>query len=258
MRAMDITSALQNLGLEEKEARVYIGLLQLGRASAYAVAEKAGLKRPTTYVILGELMLKGLVLKIPKTKKQLFLAKSPEEFFAEAEDRIRLAKLSLPELMAMADKTGKQFRTLYFEGMKGAREMYKESNLRMAGKEIVGFYGKVSARMPPELEEYFHDLNEVRKKMNITMRGITPDDPSLQWYKERITYFGHRMKYIDQADYTSEASIEIGDEFIQIHSFNYLQGIHIDNPDVARSLRQIFEMVWKSRPEKIEGAVSTA
>ena len=84
--------ALQNIGLSEKEAKVYLALLQLGRTSAYAVAEKSGLKKPTAYVILGELMHKGLALKIPRNKKQLFIAKQPDEFFALVEERLNSAK----------------------------------------------------------------------------------------------------------------------------------------------------------------------
>ncbi|KKW21470.1 MAG: Transcriptional regulator, TrmB [Parcubacteria group bacterium GW2011_GWB1_52_7] len=252
---MQITEALGNLGLNEKEARVYVALLQIGRGSAYAVAEKAGLKRPTTYVILGELMQKGLVLKVPRARKQMFIAKSPEEFFMEAEERLRMAKAMLPQLVAMSDKEGKQFKTLYYEGMKGTREMYKEINSRMKGKEVLGFYGKVSGKMPSELDEYFHELNEIRKRIGITMRGMTPDDPSLTWYRERLSYFGHSFKYLALKDYSGDASVEIGDDFIQIYSLNYLQGVHIENPDIAHTMRQIFEMVWSSRPEPITGKV---
>ena len=51
----NITETLINLGLNEKQAKVYLALLQLGQAGVTAVAEKAGTKRPTTYLILEEL-----------------------------------------------------------------------------------------------------------------------------------------------------------------------------------------------------------
>ena len=55
---MELKEALQTIGLNEKECAVYLALLQLGRASAYSVAQKSGLKKPTTYVILDELIEK--------------------------------------------------------------------------------------------------------------------------------------------------------------------------------------------------------
>ena len=76
-----INDALKNLGLNDKEARAYAALLELGQTTAYAVAERSGLKRPTVYVVLDELRQKGLVLKIPHVKKQLWSAKSPHQIF---------------------------------------------------------------------------------------------------------------------------------------------------------------------------------
>lgn len=37
--------------------------------------------------------------------------------------------------------------------------------------------------------------------------------------------------------------IKIGDDFIQIISLRYQQGVHVENPDIARAMGQIFEMV---------------
>ena len=56
---MDIQEALRNFGLNDKEARVYVALLELGQTTAYAIAERSGLKRPTVYVILDDLRQKG-------------------------------------------------------------------------------------------------------------------------------------------------------------------------------------------------------
>ena len=71
---MTIIEALQNLGLTDKEARVYTALLKRGRTSAYGIAEESGLKKPTTYVILDDLIEKGLASRIPRVRKQLFVA----------------------------------------------------------------------------------------------------------------------------------------------------------------------------------------
>lgn len=252
---MQIPEALQNLGLTEKESLVYLALLKLGRASAAGVAGEARLKRPTTYVILGELMKKGLVLKIPRTRKQLFVAKSPEEFFAEARERLELAEQVLPQLIAISDKPEKKFKTLYFEGIKGLQEMYEIGTKRMQGKEIVGFFARVvPGGSGDELEEkVYRKLTANRKNLNITVRGVTPDDASLGWYRERINDLGYKIKFLDTNDYLTDTSMEIGEDYVQVISHRYQQGVHIDNPDIANSMRQIFEMVWKSRKEPALG-----
>lgn len=251
---MQIIEALQNLGLNEKEARVYVALLKLGRSSAYVVADEAGLKKPTTYVILGDLMKKGLVNKIPRARKQMFAAKSPDEFFAESEERLRIAKSVLPQLAAIAEKPEKNFKTFFYEGEKEITQMLSKISKRMIGKEILGFYAREPENLSLEMREFFHELNEETKRLGVKVRGVTPDDPSLAWYKERTEYFGYKIKYLDPKIYLSDCSFEIGDTFLEIFSLRYMQGILIENPDIANAMRQIFEIVWKCRPEPIIGS----
>ncbi|MDO8529080.1 MAG: hypothetical protein Q7S18_00225 [bacterium] len=33
-----------------------------------------------------------------------------------------------------------------------------------------------------------------------------------------------------------------------------LQAIIIEDPDIAQAIKQIFEIVWESRPEKVQGS----
>ena len=132
---MEIQQVLSTLGLNDKEARVYSALLQLGSATAYAVAQKSGLKRPTVYVILDELRLRGLVLKSPNARRTTYTAKMPDELIAEAENKLYQAKAFLPQLLAMAAKE-KKIQTLYFEGVNGLKEMYDIGTKRMKEEEI--------------------------------------------------------------------------------------------------------------------------
>jgi len=121
----------------------------------------------------------------------------------------------------------------------------------MQGKEILGFYARETEEISPEMREFFHEWNEEGKQLGVTLRGITPDDPSLRWYKERGDYFGAKMKYLDPKVYLSDCSIEIGDTFVQIFSLRHMQVILLENPDIANTMRQIFEMVWASQKEHI-------
>ena len=53
---MELYQQLKQLGLEEKQAKIYLASLELGPDTAQNIAYKASLKRPTTYVILEELI----------------------------------------------------------------------------------------------------------------------------------------------------------------------------------------------------------
>ena len=248
---MRIEESLRSLGLSAKESEVYLALLSLGQTTAYAVAEKSGLKRPTVYVVLDDLRKKGLVLKIPNAKKQVFTAKSPEEFFGEAEERLRIAKQSLPELLALTSG-GKKPKTLYFEGLRGIEDIALYGVERMKDKEIVGFYAEATDASP-ELLKIFDDYNERLKRDHITVRGIVPDNPHLKRWRDTDKEYGRNMKIIPAETYSARNSIEIGDTFVRILAFRDLQGVIIENEAIAETMRQIFEMVWKSREESVLG-----
>ena len=75
----DLIEQLKNLNLTDKEARVYLSLLELGPSTPYKIAKRARLKRPTAYVIAEELVEKGLIIQVTGEKNKLYLARSPCE-----------------------------------------------------------------------------------------------------------------------------------------------------------------------------------
>jgi predicted transcriptional regulator len=72
-----LVSHVEELGLSNKEARVYLASLGLGPASVQKIADEAGIKRVTTYVILESLVGLGLVSQTVKGKKTYFVAEDP-------------------------------------------------------------------------------------------------------------------------------------------------------------------------------------
>ena len=53
---------LQDAGLSETEAKIYLAALELGQTSVSRIARKSGIKRTTIYLSLENLMEKGLRL----------------------------------------------------------------------------------------------------------------------------------------------------------------------------------------------------
>lgn len=238
-----ILQGLVNLGLHRKEAQVYYALLQLGQSSAQAVAQKAGLKRPTTYLILGELMKHGLVLKVPKLRKQMFIAKSPREFFAAAEEKVQEAKAILPSLEA-ATKAPKKVRTMYFEGLSGVRDALYYRITEFQGKEICAFFGN-SEEASSELNHLFHEWNAQVYQVGATIRSIVPEVAFLQQFRKEDTVYHFLPKIVTPEIYTSKCSIDITPFFVRVILFKEEQAVIIESPDAARALHEVFEMVYK-------------
>ena len=243
---MQLQEALETLGLKEKEAAVYTALLQLGRASAYSISERSGLKKPTTYVVLDELVRKGLVGRVPRVKKQIYTANPPDQAFAVAQEKLELAKKRLPELLALTKGEKTKVNTAYFEGIHGIKQLMEYRIDEMEGKEMVGFWA-TDAHVDPELKAYFKDeWGEKMLKLGITMRGIVPQDPLLQSYRENDSKYNRKMKIVPPAQYSSEVAIDVVGDIVRIQDYKNLQGVALENADVAKTMREIFEIVWKS------------
>ena len=241
---MEIKEALEILGLSEKQSAVYTALLQLGRASAYSIATKSGLKKPTTYVILDELIKKALVARVPREKKQQYIARPPEEAFAVAQEKLDLAKQKLPELLAMTKGEATKVNAIYFEGIEGLKKTMEYGFKETAGKELVGFYA-TSEHTPKELSDYFLVWNERRIKFGIPMRGIAPEHASLKDYRDTDAAFKRVFKSVPYDQYSSHIAIDVSGQYVRIHDYKNLQGVVLENAEVAKTVKEIFEMLWQ-------------
>src|SRR6266568_4563377 len=161
---MELLESLINLDLNEKEARVYLALLPMEKATAYSVAISSGLKNPTAYVILDNLVSKGFALKIPSEDRHYFIAKSPRECIAIAREKLSTAEEMLPELLAMQKRSDEKASVAYFEGFDGIKKMYERLLNNMKKKPVtvrsfVAFYAH-QKHTPDFLRKYWLELNE--------------------------------------------------------------------------------------------------
>ena len=245
---MNILESLENIGLKEKEAKIYLALLQLGKTTAYQVSIRSGVKKTTVYTILEELSSKGFVCKIPRVKKMLYKAEAPDKCFAMAREKLELAEKALPELLASQKGKSEKVNISFFEGLEGIKEMYKKLEKKMVEKKIEKreyfcFYGH-GRDAPKEMLQYWEELSEKLRKKQIKRTVMMTEDESVKWYFENAENMGITVLGLPQEIYDTNVSFEIYDKFVQIISHRYMQGTLIENQDVASALKQIFYLVW--------------
>jgi sugar-specific transcriptional regulator TrmB len=246
---MHLIQALSNLGMNEKEAKVYVALLQSGKATAYSVAKLTDLKKPTVYVVLDNLVSKGAVSKEPQANTSEYVAISPEELFAAAKRKIKKTKSEILDgLKNISRRHDYKVRAYSYEDMDGIREMYNKFLEDAAGKEYVAFYAH-ARDASAELNDFFdHEYGDKIRKLAIRRRGITVYDPTIidkYLRPEFLKKYAIKLKALSKDKYDSNISIEVFGNLTQIFSHRLLQGVVIDNPDIARAMKQIFELVWE-------------
>ncbi len=124
---------LQDLGLSEKEAKVYVSLLQVERGSINELAEKTGINRTTVYPVLETLSKKGLVSEAHEGKKITYQAEPPErlETYVERQKVLLNEKASrlkemIPQMKSIQREQGERPVVKFYEGRDGALSAYSE------------------------------------------------------------------------------------------------------------------------------------
>ena len=100
----EIISALGEIGLSEKEARVYLSLVELGEAPVNKITQLARLNRVTVYPVIQSLINKGFVSKFSMDKKTHFKAISPKQLLGLIKDKEQKIKSILPMMEEMEKK----------------------------------------------------------------------------------------------------------------------------------------------------------
>jgi len=239
---------LKLLGISDKQAKVYGALLGLGISSAKAVSLRADLKRPTTYVILDELIALGLVMVVPRSKKKLYRALNPELLLERRKQELRQVENKIPEIEALMRAGGGQEKptVMFFEGVEGIKEILNYKIKEMSGKTIYGFYATGSKEIQKRFG-YFKTEENKRIKLNIKAKGIAPDDlENLQMYREEDRKVGREIITLPKEIYSSDIAIEIGESWVKTNDFKNLQGLIIENPTFAKTMREIFEILWQN------------
>jgi sugar-specific transcriptional regulator TrmB len=108
---------LQNYGLSEKEARIYLTTLELGTSIASTIARRAELNRATTYTLLEDLKRDGIVNETTKEGVKYYSVISPDILLKQLEQKYESFKEKVPELLAMAEKFGNRIKVQFFEGV---------------------------------------------------------------------------------------------------------------------------------------------
>lgn len=241
----EILNALINAGLNPKEAEIYLTLLKMKMATAYKIAKDSSLKKPTVYVILESLRQKGFILKTPSKRGTTYTAKSPDEFINIIEQKFTSVLNTLPLLKSIFKESSNNINVFYFEGIKGLEDLCYYKFEEMKNSEMAGFFAKPS----DNLKEYESLLTKWEKdlfKNNITIKGITPDHQYMknQTQKNKSNY--SNLKFVDPQKYSSTVSIDVSLGFVRIMDLKNINGVIIENKDLAKAIRQIFDMVWVS------------
>ncbi len=235
---------LEELGLSEAEAKVYLALLEIGSTLAGPVIKKTGLHRGTTYQILQRLIEKGLVSYVIKAGKRYFEAADPNRFLQILKEKEEKINEILPSLKLKRETSKEKQEVNVYSGYLGIKTACENilEELKDGGEYLdFGVSGLFRNVMGP----YWDQWQRKKKKYNIKAKCIF--DETLKEKNPRLLkdYFGKARFHPKEFKSPTDTMIYNDKIVLFIWTAKPPIAIVIQNKDNAGGYRSQFNLMWK-------------
>ncbi|MGB0757500.1 MAG: TrmB family transcriptional regulator [Patescibacteria group bacterium] len=245
MNTSSINSLLQDLGLTENEARVYVAMLSLGPTTALELSKQSQVKRTTVYLALESLKEKGLVRIEIKGLKRVFVAESPERLELMLDIKKQTLTQSLPDLLSMYNTQGEQGRVKQYEGKEQIKHVYDSLLTSIRPKEDYLVFGD-STKWHDLDPKFFSKFIERRSKLSINIRIILQDSEIARHYKKFEKNHNQEIKLLPSSVELSTNVVVLPRKVVIHNLLPPMSAIVVENSSVVKTHKEMFEIMWSS------------
>ncbi len=243
------TQDLISLGLQEKEAELYMACIEHGPSKAKDIAKYTSLNRGTTYDLARSLMKKGLLSTTQKRNITHFVAMTPNKYIRQLDAETEAARALMPAIEALL-KTGSYRPTIkFFEGSEGIKQVYEET-LNCTGKEIVCMVS-VQEILDAVGADFLNYYTKKRVRRHIHLRCLK--DPSgevdeyIAGYSSGTDALALREAYLGPEVIDIAGNFMIFDDTVALMSTKRENfGVLLHSHEFAVMFRHIFNSLWLS------------
>lgn len=243
-----IRQLLMRLGLDDREADVYLALLPLKIAKVSAVAKAARQPRTLAYVVLQNLEERGFVSRVKRGSVLHFVAEPPQRlvsFAAERKDEYAqvetLLEGALPFLSTLESPLVGEPRVTLLHGLDGMKQVYKDilqyeicgcgnaktmyDTYGMSAPELA--FGKDFAKFTMRGRDLFVDNEKGREFVQ-----VNPPNPD------------YEVRFLPEGTSFIADSLIFGDTVALFAYDEDLSIVRIENKNLADYFRSWFEVLW--------------
>lgn len=239
---------MEETGLSENEARVYLAALSLGPATILRIARAAEIKRTTAYSVTESLKQRGLMSVELRGFKQLFVAENPEKLESVLEARKNKFKESLPEFAALYNLKSGEGVVKYYEGLESVKNLYEKLLQDIRPRE--DYLVMSNATQWRELDEkWFEKFMEKRAKLPINIRLLLQDSEQAQQYKKFAKNYNFAVKILPKNTILT-TSLTVTPQRVVMHQLiPPVMAIVIENESIIKTHREMFDIMWDALKE---------
>ncbi len=239
----DLLKLLEQSGFTEKEARVYLALLELGQGTVTKISRLTELKRSIIYVILEGLIKRGYVSELPAKKINSYQAIDPSAILNQLKITAKNFSEMLPILRSLHNKGEKRPKITYCETKKGIWNIYEEIN-RSEKPFFISNYVRVEKCFPGSVEKW---VSNVQKGIyRPEARHLIPSDSKNKEIAEKFLRLPveQEIRTLGKLN-NSQMDFTLYENKLAITSLEDKPFIVvIESEELVKSMRPIFELAW--------------
>lgn len=235
-----ITQSLTELWLNEKEALIYTIILKLGFSSLTDISEWTWIKRSTLYSYIESLLKKWFISKTIKSKRILYIAENPESLLTEYNKKVNNFSDNLPSMLNLFNNSKWKPNTTIYEWKVWIKKIYKE--IWDTFSPIYAMLSAESFIKNVDLEDRKQFLNNIELNDNKLYNLLENNKAWLQFKREFEWKVMKAKIFPKKFDLTVDILIYWNK--VAMISFDNINGIVIENKEIADFQRNIHQLLW--------------
>ncbi len=248
MKNDKLLGILQKIGLEEREAQVYLTSLFLGPTTILKLARACEMKRTTLYGLVEDLQQKGLMHREQRGLKHMYAPENPEKLETVLESRQLEFKNSLPELLGLYGLQGEESVIKYYTGISTMQQLYRETLKEIHPQEdyLVIANQEKWYNLDPKFAVSF---TEDRANLHGKTRLLLQDSEIAREHKKFEKNFNQKIKILPSGTPLNVDTLLLPKKMIVLELTPPYMTVVVENKSIVELHRQMFELVWRSIPE---------
>ena len=236
--------ALQEMGIEEKAAHVYVALLGRPKMTPSQISRETGIKRATCYEHIDSLLIRDFVTREPVGKRTFYAAVEPRKVFNAYRKRISKIEGPILEMSTSHEHSVNRPHVIFYEGKRQLRTIYDD---------LFKTVGDVRSIFPAATffenftEQDYDEFDKAISQYALKSKDLFVADKYYKKIKEIRDRNGSDNKFDKRLPpwFTCNVDVLIYSEKVALISLRDLSAIVIENKDIADLFRNMHEFMWK-------------
>jgi len=238
---MQLQKVLEQFGLNKKQAKIYLAVLELGSATVNNISRKSDLARSSCYDLLDSLIKKGIANSFSKKGVKYFSVDDPQKIFKLAQEKAEVLQGVLPQLNALYASAKEKPAVRFYQGIEGMKNIFREI-LKDNNPEVLSF-GSADDLLKT-MGDYHLEFVKKRVKAKMLARTILRKTKMAQQRKELGQKELRQVRFISQ-DFNYQGTMTIFGNKIAFFSFiKDHVAVLIESKEIANIQKAMFEYVW--------------